>query len=76
VVSDAHRRWCRPGWDDAILGVAPLVHITGLVAHIALARVPGARLVLFHRFEAPWRSTSSAHTARSSPRDRSSYSSR
>ena len=38
--------------DDIILGLAPLFHVTGLVAHMALsarARIP---LVLFHRFDA------------------------
>jgi long-chain acyl-CoA synthetase len=31
--------------------VAPLFHITGLIAHVTLALLLGAPLVLFHRFE-------------------------
>jgi long-chain acyl-CoA synthetase len=45
------REWCRLGPDDEILGVAPLFHITGLVAHVTLALLLGVPLVLFHRFE-------------------------
>ena len=37
---------------DVILGVAPLFHITGLIAHIALALHAGIPIVLFHRFDA------------------------
>lgn len=43
--------------DDVILGAAPLFHVTGLVAHMALSARAGIPLVLFHRFEAgrAWR---------------------
>jgi long-chain acyl-CoA synthetase len=43
--------------DDIILGAAPLFHVTGLVAHMALSARCGIPLVLFHRFEAEraWR---------------------
>jgi long-chain acyl-CoA synthetase len=34
-----------------VLGVAPLFHITGMVAHLALAAVAGVPLVLFHRYD-------------------------
>lgn len=37
---------------DRILGLAPLFHITGIVAHMALSARCGVPLVLFHRFEA------------------------
>jgi long-chain acyl-CoA synthetase len=37
---------------DVILGLAPLFHVTGLVAHMALSARTGAPLVLFHRFDA------------------------
>ena len=30
--SQAYRQWCRLGPDDVVLGVAPLFHITGLIA--------------------------------------------
>ncbi|GJF06817.1 class I adenylate-forming enzyme family protein [Pseudonocardia sp. D17] len=49
--ADAFRQWCSIGPDDVIYGVAPLFHITGLVADIALAMLTRAPLVLFHRFE-------------------------
>ncbi len=49
--SQAYREWCGLSSDDVILGVAPLFHITGLIAHITTALFLGAPLVLFHRFE-------------------------
>lgn len=51
--SQAYRDWMRLDPDkDVILGVAPLFHVTGLVAHIGLALLMGAPLVLFNRFDA------------------------
>jgi long-chain acyl-CoA synthetase len=43
--------------EDIILGAAPLFHVTGLVAHLALSARCGIPLVLFHRFDAEraWR---------------------
>jgi long-chain acyl-CoA synthetase len=49
--AQTYREWCRLGRDDVVLGVAPLFHVTGLIAHIALAQLIAAPLVLFHRFE-------------------------
>ncbi len=49
--SQAYRDWCSLTSDDVVLGVAPLFHITGLIAHITVALLIGAPLVLFHRFE-------------------------
>jgi len=49
--SQAYREWCGLSSNDVILGVAPLFHITGLIAHITTALFLGAPLVLFHRFE-------------------------
>ena len=49
--SQAYRQWCRLGPEDVIFGVAPLFHITGLIAHVALSLLLGAPLVLFYRFE-------------------------
>ncbi len=49
--SQAYREWCRLGPDDVVLGVAPLFHITGLIAHITVALLLGAPLALFYRFE-------------------------
>ena len=49
--SQAYREWCGLSSNDVILGVAPLFHITGLIAHITTALFLAAPLVLFHRFE-------------------------
>ena len=43
-------RWFDLGPADAILGVAPLFHVTGLTGHIAAALTAGAPLILCHRF--------------------------
>ncbi len=45
------REWVGLDGDDVVLGIAPLFHITGLIAHIAISLLLGAPLVLFHRFE-------------------------
>jgi len=49
--SQAYREWCGLSSSDVILGVAPLFHITGLIAHVTSALFLAAPLVLFHRFE-------------------------
>ena len=49
--SQAYRQWCRLGPDDVVFGVAPLFHITGLIAGVTLALLLGAPLVLTYRFE-------------------------
>ncbi len=49
--AQTYREWCRLGPDDVVLGVAPLFHVTGLIAGIAVAQLIAAPLVLFHRFE-------------------------
>ncbi len=46
-----YRDWCNLTTDDVVLGVAPLFHITGLIAHVALAMLMPAPLVLSCRFE-------------------------
>lgn len=51
--STVYTRW----WDlradrDVIIGVAPVFHITGLVAGFGIHIVSGAPLVLLHRFDA------------------------
>ena len=45
------REWCQLTPDDVVLGVAPLFHITGLIAHVAVALLVPAQLVLFYRFD-------------------------
>ena len=49
--SQTLREWCELSQDDVVLGVAPLFHITGLIAHLTVSLLLGAPLVLFHRFE-------------------------
>jgi long-chain acyl-CoA synthetase len=49
--SQTYRDWMGLGADDAVLGVAPLFHITGLVGHVGIALLAGCPLVLAHRFE-------------------------
>jgi long-chain acyl-CoA synthetase len=49
--SQTYREWCRLSSQDVVFGVAPLFHITGLIAHVTVSLLLGAPLVLFHRFE-------------------------
>jgi long-chain acyl-CoA synthetase len=50
--ASVYQRWASLDHDDVILGVAPLFHITGLVAHLALGMRTGAPVVLAYRFDA------------------------
>jgi long-chain acyl-CoA synthetase len=49
--AEVYRHWLEVNADDAILGMAPSFHITGLVAQLALSFVAGIPLILFHRFD-------------------------
>jgi long-chain acyl-CoA synthetase len=49
--SCAFRDWLHADGDDVVLGIAPLFHITGLIAHIGLGLAAAAPLVLAHRFD-------------------------
>lgn len=49
--AQTYREWIDIDGDDVILGVAPLFHITGLIAHTALSLLTGAPLVLLYRFD-------------------------
>ena len=49
--AQSYRDWVGLSGDDVILGVAPLFHITGLIAHIAIALLVGAPLVLMYRLD-------------------------
>ena len=49
--SQVFRRWMDLDSGDVILGVAPLFHITGLIAHITTSLLLPAPLVLAYRFE-------------------------
>jgi long-chain acyl-CoA synthetase len=48
---NAYRQLFSLGADDAILGVAPLFHVTGLSGHIAAAITAGAPLIVAYRFD-------------------------
>ena len=50
--AEVYRTWMQIGPGDVILGLAPLFHITGLVAQLALSYAAGIPLMLFHRFDA------------------------
>ncbi len=54
IAFNAHvfRTWLDATDQDVIAGIAPLFHITGLVAQIGLNAVAGAPLILSHRFQA------------------------
>ena len=47
-----YRVWLQMDEQDIVLGVAPLFHITGMVAHIAVAPVARCPVVLGYRFDA------------------------
>jgi long-chain acyl-CoA synthetase len=49
--AEVFRTWMQIGPGDVILGLAPLFHITGLVAQLALSQAAGIPLMLFHRFD-------------------------
>jgi len=44
--------WFAVQADQPILGIAPLFHVTGLVAHLGMSWYAGAAVVLGHRFDA------------------------
>jgi len=45
------RDWIGLGETDSILGIAPLFHVTGLIAHVVLSLLTKTSLVLGYRFE-------------------------
>jgi long-chain acyl-CoA synthetase len=49
--SRAYQVWGDLTDSDAILGVAPLFHVTGLIAHVGASLLSGAPLILFYRFD-------------------------
>ncbi len=49
--AEVFRTWLHAGPADSVLGLAPLFHVTGLVAHLALSAWAGVPLILFHRFD-------------------------
>jgi long-chain acyl-CoA synthetase len=49
--SEAYRTWMSLTPDDVVLGVAPLFHITGLIAHLTVAVLVPMPIVLAYRFD-------------------------
>jgi long-chain acyl-CoA synthetase len=49
--SQTYRDWVGVGSDDVILGVAPLFHITGLIAHLTVGWLTAVPVILFYRFD-------------------------
>ena len=49
--SEAYRTWMSLTPDDVVLGVAPLFHITGLIAHLTVALLVPMPIVLGYRFD-------------------------
>src|SRR5919202_536235 len=48
--SQTYRDWCELTEDDVILGIAPLFHITGLIAHVGVGLLLPVPIVLGARF--------------------------
>ncbi|TVT35557.1 long-chain fatty acid--CoA ligase [Amycolatopsis rhizosphaerae] len=48
--SENYRNWCKLTDQDVCLGIAPLFHVTGLIAHIGVAFLLPMPLVLGYRF--------------------------
>ncbi len=46
-----YRDWMQLDSHDVVIGVAPFFHITGLIAHIAVAALAGMPIVMFYRFD-------------------------
>ncbi len=55
VVSECHiyRLWAHLTPEDSCLAIAPLFHVTGLIAHLGIALLVPMPLVLGYRFDAP-----------------------
>ena len=49
--SQTYRDWCELGEEDVCLGVAPLFHITGLIAHVTVGLLVPMPMVLSYRFD-------------------------
>ncbi|WP_439029086.1 class I adenylate-forming enzyme family protein [Gordonia terrae] len=49
--AQTYRDWVGLDSEDVVLGVAPLFHITGLIAHIAVSLLTGAPLILMGRMD-------------------------
>jgi len=46
-----YQQWMQLDRHDVVIGVAPFFHITGLIAHLAVAALAGMPIILFYRFD-------------------------
>src|SRR5690349_24733777 len=46
-----YKEWAQLSKDDVVIGVAPFFHITGLIAHLAVAALAGMPIIMFYRFD-------------------------
>jgi long-chain acyl-CoA synthetase len=46
-----YQLWMQLDSKDVVVGVAPFFHITGLIAHIAVAALAGMPIIVFYRFD-------------------------
>jgi len=46
-----YQQWMQLDSNDVVIGVAPFFHITGLIAHLAVAVLAGMPIIIFYRFE-------------------------
>jgi long-chain acyl-CoA synthetase len=46
-----YRDWMQLDKNDVVIGVAPFFHITGLIAHLAVAALTGMPIIMFYRFD-------------------------
>lgn len=49
--ADFYQKWMQLDSDDVVIGVAPFFHITGLIAHLAVAALAGMPIIMFYRFD-------------------------
>jgi len=49
--AQTYRDWINLTEGDVVLGVAPLFHVTGLIAHLAVSMLVPMPLILFYRFD-------------------------
>jgi long-chain acyl-CoA synthetase len=50
--ADVYRTWMQLTSDDVVIGMAPFFHITGLIAHLAVAALAGMPIITFYRMDA------------------------
>jgi len=46
-----YQQWMQLDSNGVVIGVAPFFHITGLIAHLAVAALAGMPIIMFYRFD-------------------------